>query len=588
MNLILYINILQGGFERMRRFTKRLLSVASSTVLCLSMLAVNANFANAASYRPVKDTKTGLVMSTNALANEVGKKVLDKGGNAIDAAVAVGYMLAVVHPSAGNIGGGGFAVIHTADGKNTTVDFREMAPLAATKDMYLDKDKNPIEGLSMTGYKSAGVPGTVAGLNEMLEKYGTMPLKDLIQPAIDTANKGFALSDRQAETFVEEYDRMVKFESTRKYFFKADGKTTLKEGEILVQKDLAKTLQRIADNGTKGFYEGETADLIEKDMKKNGGLITKEDLKNYEVVWRQPVRGTYRGYEIISMAPPSSGGTHILQILNILENADVKAMGFGSSEKIHLMAEAERYAYADRSEYMGDPDFVKVPVGKLISKDYAKDIYKAIKSAGNKAVPSSQVKPGQMMSESLQTTHYSVADFKGNAVSVTYTINYTFGSGAAVDGAGFLLNDEMDDFSIKPGVPNAYGLVGGDANAIAPKKRPLSSMSPTIILKDGKLFMVVGSPGGARIITTVAQVISNVIDHDMNIAEAVAAPRFHMQWLPDELRVEKDTLVKDVENALKTMGYDVQVKNPMGDVNAIIFDNAKHVMYGSKDPRTEF
>ena len=255
----------------MRRFTKRLLSVASSTVLCLSMLAVNANFANAASYRPVKDTKTGLVMSTNALANEVGKKVLDKGGNAIDAAVAVGYMLAVVHPSAGNIGGGGFAVIHTADGKNTTVDFREMAPLAATKDMYLDKDKNPIEGLSMTGYKSAGVPGTVAGLNEMLEKYGTMPLKDLIQPAIDTANKGFALSDRQAETFVEEYDRMVKFESTRKYFFKADGKTTLKEGEILVQKDLAKTLQRIADNGTKGFYEGETADLIEKDMKKNGG-----------------------------------------------------------------------------------------------------------------------------------------------------------------------------------------------------------------------------------------------------------------------------------------------------------------------------
>ena len=576
VNLILYINILQGGFERMRRFTKRLLSVASSAVLCLSMLAVNANFANAASYRPVKDTKTGLVMSTNALANEVGKKVLDKGGNAIDAAVAVGYMLAVVHPSAGNIGGGGFAVIHTADGKNTTVDFREMAPLAATRDMYLDKDKNPIEGLSMTGYKSAGVPGTVAGLNEMLEKYGTMSLKELIQPAIDTANKGFALSDRQAETFVEEYDRMVKFESTRKYFFKADGKTTLKEGEILVQKDLAKTLQRIADNGTKGFYEGETADLIEKDMKKNGGLITKEDLKNYEVVWRQPVRGTYRGYEIISMAPPSSGGT------------DVKAMGFGSSEKIHLMAEAERYAYADRSEYMGDPDFVKVPVGKLISKDYAKDIYKAIKSAGNKAVPSSQVKPGQMMSESLQTTHYSVADFKGNAVSVTYTINYTFGSGAAVDGAGFLLNDEMDDFSIKPGVPNAYGLVGGDANAIAPKKRPLSSMSPTIILKDGKLFMVVGSPGGARIITTVAQVISNVIDHDMNIAEAVAAPRFHMQWLPDELRVEKDTLVKDVENALKTMGYDVQVKNPMGDVNAIILDNAKHVMYGSKDPRTEF
>ena len=572
----------------MKRFTKRVLSLASSAALCLSMFAVNTVNVNAAAYRPVKNTKTGLVMSTNALANEVGQKVLAKGGNAIDAAVAVGYMLAVVHPSAGNIGGGGFAVIHTADGKNTTIDFREMAPAAATRDMYLDKDKNPIEGLSMTGYKSAGVPGTVAGLNAMLEKYGTMKLKDLIQPSIDVANKGFALSDRQAETFIEEYKRMQPFASTRKYFFKKDGKTTDKEGEILVQKDLAKTLQRIAKNGTKGFYEGETADLIEKDMKKNGGLITKADLKAYKPVWREPVKGTYRGYELISMAPPSSGGTHIIQILNVLENADVKSMGYGSSEKIHLMAEAERYAYADRSEYMGDPDFVKVPVKELTSKAYAKKIYEAIRAAGKVAVPSQQVKPGQLLPESLHTTHYSVADFKGNAVSVTYTVNYTFGSGAAVDGAGFLLNDEMDDFSIKPGVPNAYGLVGGDANAIEPKKRPLSSMSPTIILKDNKLYMVVGSPGGARIITTVAQVISNVIDHNMDIAEAVAAPRFHMQWLPDELRVEKDTLVKDVENSLKTMGYDVKVKNPMGDVNAIILDSKNHVMYGSKDPRTEF
>ena len=572
----------------MKRFTKKAISLASSFALAFTMLCANVTNVDAAAYRPLKDTKTGLVISTNLLANEVGKKVLDKGGNAIDAAVAVGYMLAVVHPSAGNIGGGGFAVVHTADGKNITLDFREMAPLAATRDMYLDENKEPIEGLSMTGYKSAGVPGTVAGLNELLDRYGTMKLEELIQPAIDTANKGFAISDRQAETFVEEYDRMVKYESTRKYFFKPDGKTTYKEGEILVQKDLAKTLERIAKNGTKGFYEGETADLIVKDMEKNDGLITKEDLLNYEPVWREPIKGSYRGYDIISMAPPSSGGTHILQILNVLENADVKAMGFGSSEKIHLMAEAERYAYADRSEYMGDPDFVKVPVKEITSKDYAKKIYNAILAAGNKAVPSVQVKPGQLLPESLQTTHYSVADFKGNAVSVTYTINYTFGSGATVDGAGFLLNDEMDDFSIKPGVPNAYGLVGGDANAIAPKKRPLSSMSPTIILKDGKVFMVVGSPGGARIITTVAQVISNVIDHDMDISEAVQAPRFHMQWLPDELRVEKDTLVKDVENNLVKMGYDIKVKDPMGDVNAIIIDQENKVMYGTKDPRTEF
>ena len=572
----------------MKRLTKKILSIVSSVALSFSMCAVSFSNVHAAAYRPLKDSKTGLVVSTNVLANEVGKKVLDNGGNAIDAAVAVGYMLAVVHPSAGNIGGGGFAVIHTADGKDTTLDFREVAPLAATRDMYLDEKKNPIDGLSMTGYKSAGVPGTVAGMNEMLAKYGTMPLKDLIQPAIDTANKGFAISDRQAETFIEEYDRMVPYESTRKYFFKADGKTTYKEGEILVQKDLAKTLERIAKDGTKGFYEGETAELIEKDMKKNGGLITKQDLKEYKPVWREPIRGTYRGYNIISMAPPSSGGTHILQILNVLENADIKSMGFGSSEKIHLMAEAERYAYADRSEYMGDPGFVNVPVKELSSKEYAKKIYDNIVAAGKKAVPSETIKPGKLLPESIHTTHYSVADFKGNAVSVTYTINYTFGSGATVDGAGFILNDEMDDFSIKPGVPNAYGLIGGDANAIEARKRPLSSMSPTIILKDGKVFMVVGSPGGARIITTVAQVISNVIDHDMNISEAVEAPRFHMQWLPDELRVEKDTLVKDVENKLKDMGYNIQVKAPMGDVNAIVIDQKNKVMYGTKDPRTEF
>ncbi|MBS6062702.1 gamma-glutamyltransferase [Criibacterium bergeronii] len=572
----------------MKRITKRLLSLASSATLALSMIFSVADSSFAAAYRPQKDTTTGLVMSTNFLANEVGKKVLDNGGNAFDAAVAVGYMLAVVHPSAGNIGGGGFAVIHTADGKNTTLDFREVAPLKAQRDMYLDKDKNPIDGLSVTGYKSAGVPGTVAGLNELLAKYGTKSLDELIQPAIDAANNGFAISERQAETFVEEYDRLKIHPSTVKYFFKADGKSTYKDGEILVQKDLAKTLERIKKDGTKGFYEGETADLIAKDMAKNGGLITKEDLKAYKPIWRDPIKGTYRGYDIISMGPPSSGGAHVIQILNVLENADVAKMGFGSSEKIHLMAEAERYAYADRSEYMGDPSFVKIPLAKITSKEYAKSIYDAIQKAGNVATPSEKIKPGQLMNEPMHTTHYSIADFKGNAIAVTYTINYTFGSGATVDGAGFLLNDEMDDFSIKPGVPNVYGLVGGDANAVEAGKRPLSSMTPTIILKDGKVYMVVGSPGGARIITTVSQVISNVIDHNYNISEAVEASRFHMQWLPDELRVEKTTLVKDVQDKLEKMGYKIAVKDDMGDVNAIIVDNTNHTMYGSKDPRTEF
>ncbi|EGY80789.1 gamma-glutamyltransferase [Peptoniphilus indolicus] len=557
-------------------------------VLSLMVSALSPIGTYAATREPVKDNGTGLVMSTNPLANKVGKEVLDKGGNAIDAAVAVGYMLAVVHPAAGNIGGGGFALIHTEDGKDVALDFRETAPAKATRDMYLDKKGNVIDGMSVTGYKAAGIPGTVKGMSEMLNEYGTMQLSELIQPAIDTARNGFKLSSRQAETFVEEKDRMQKFEATKKYFYKANG-NPYKEGEVLKQEDLAKTLERIAKRGPSEFYRGETADLIVKDMEKNGGLITKADLAAYKTVWRTPVKGTYRGYDIVSMCPPSSGGTHIIQILNIMENANIKEMGSLSSETIQLMAEAERQAYADRAEYMGDPDFVKVPTAKLMDKAYAKKIYEKIVANKDKAIPSSQVKPGlELPYESDQTTHYSVMDSKGNAVSVTYTINWTFGSGASVDGAGFLLNDEMDDFSAKPGVPNVFGAVGGDANAIESGKRPLSSMSPTIILKDGKVYMVVGSPGGTRIITTVLQVISNVIDHEMDIAEAVAKPRFHMQWLPDEIRIEKDTLVKDVKVKLENMGYKVTKKPVMGDVNAIIKDPKTGTFYGAKDPRTEF
>lgn len=537
----------------------------------------------AASYPPIKNTKEGLVISSNILANEIGQRVLDEGGNAIDAAVAVGYALAVVHPAAGNIGGGGFAVIHLKNGENITLDFREKAPIKATRDMYLDNNKEVIKDSSVIGYLAAGVPGTIAGMSEMLEKYGTKKLSDLIKPAINLAQNGFTITDRQAQTMLEVKDEFAKFSSSKKYFLKKDG-STYKEGDILVQKDLAKTLKEIQKNGQKAFYEGKIADLIIKDMQKNGGIITKEDLKNYKPIWRKPVIGNYRGYEIISMGPPSSGGIHIIEILNIIENANIKELGFGSSSTISLMSEAMRQAYADRSEYLGDPDFIKVPIEQLIDKAYAKKIYNKIKP--NKAKSSDDVRPGLNIKESDNTTHYSIADKWGNAVSVTFTINASYGSAAAVDGAGFLLNNEMDDFSIKPGVPNIYGLVGGDANAIEPNKRPLSSMSPTIILKDGKLFMVVGSPGGARIITTVLQVIVNVIDHKMDISEAVSAPRFHMQWLPDEIRIEKFGMPKDVKENLEKMGYLIVTKPVMGDVNAIMIDN--NIFYGSMDPRKEF
>ena len=493
-------------------------------VIALSL----CSFMQAASYAPIKDTTgTGLAMSSSPYCTKIGKNVLDSGGNAIDSAVAVGYCLAVVHPAAGNIGGGGFALIHLANGENVALDFREKAPLKASRDMYLDSNKNVIENASTIGYLAAGVPGTVKGMSAMLDKYGTKKLSELIAPAIHLAENGFVVTDRQSETMREAQKDLAKFESSRKYFLKKDV-SVYKGGEVLVQKDLAKTLRLIQKQGESAFYRGKIADLIEKDMKKNGGIITKEDLANYQVAWRKPQIGTYRGkYTIISMPPPSSGGVHIIQILNVLENTDLGKLGFQSSKSIHLIAEAMRQAYADRSVFMGDPDFVSVPDKALTDKKYAKAIFDNIKKHENSAIPSKEIKAGlgiiksdskPNLKEGNHTTHYSVTDKWGNAVAVTYTINASYGSAAAVSGAGFLLNNEMDDFSIKAGVPNLYGLVGGDANAIEPNKRPLSSMSPTIILKDDKLYMVVGSPGGARIITTVLQVILNVIDYKMDIA----------------------------------------------------------------------
>ncbi|EAH9542474.1 TPA: gamma-glutamyltransferase [Campylobacter jejuni] len=552
----------------------------------LAIFAISITLSFGAANPPIQDrTGTGLVLSSHELANKIGKEVLDKGGNAIDAAIAVGYALAVVHPAAGNIGGGGFAVIHLANGENTTLDFREMAPLKASRDMYLDSKGEIIKDASTIGYLAAGVPGTVKGMSAMLDRYGTMKLKDLMAPAIKLAEKGYLINDRQEQTMLEAKDMFKEFPSSSKYFLKKDG-STYKSGDLFVQKDLAKTLKLIAKEGPDAFYKGKIADLIAADMAKNKGIITKEDLAQYQAIWRKPVEGTYRGYDIISMSPPSSGGAHII-ILNIMENANIENLGFASSKTLHIMAEAMRQAYADRSEYMGDPDFVKIPLDKLTSKEYAKEIYAKIPK--DKALPSSKVKPGLgQIHEGHNTTHYSVLDSKGNAVSITYTINASYGSGATVEGAGFLLNDEMDDFSIKPGVPNLYGLVGGEANAIEPKKRPLSSMSPTIILKDGKVFMVVGSPGGSRIITTVLQVISNVIDHKMDISTAVESPRFHMQWLPDEIRTEPFGIIKDVQNNLEKMGYKITKEPYMGDVNAIMVDPKTGKIIGSMDTRKEF
>ena len=536
----------------------------------------------------IQSNGNGMVVSTQPLADMAGQAILDNGGNAIDAAVAVGYALAVVHPQAGNIGGGGFAVIHTSDGNDYALDFREIAPAAATRDMYLDEQGNVIPLNSTRTYKAAGVPGTVAGMSAMLDRFGTKKLDEVMAAAINLAEKGYPISERQAGVLAANHNKLSKFPTGRKYFLKADG-TDYKAGEIFVQSDLAETLKRIAAEGPKGFYAGKTAELIEADMKANDGLITREDLAKYEVKWREPSTAYYRGYKITSMCPPSSGGAIIAEILNVMENADMRTLWAASpAQALHVMAEAMRQAYADRSEYMGDPDFVNVPVAELTSKEYAKKIYDRINPT--KATPSDFVRPGlTQLHEGTNTTHYSVVDKFGNAVAITYTINETWGSGAAVEGAGFMLNNEMDDFSIKPGVPNVYGLVGGDANSIAPFKRPLSSMSPSIVSKDGKTILVVGSPGGSRIITTTLQVIANVIDRRMAINAAVSAPRYHMQWLPDELRLEPGNGLtnKDVEE-LVSMGYKLSLQGFMGDVNAIMIDPETGKITGSHDTRMEF
>ena len=504
----------------------------------------------AASPAPAKG-EHGMVVTAQHLASEVGVEVLKKGGNAVDAAVAVGYALAVVYPNAGNIGGGGFMTIRFKDGKSTFLDFRERAPLAATKTMYLDKDGNPVKGASLDGYLAVGVPGSVAGLEMAREKYGTLTRQDLMAPAIRYAKDGFALEQGDVASLESGAKRLANDPAAAAIFLKPDGKP-YGIGERLVQPDLAASLAAISEKGPDAFYKGPIADAIVEASGAKGGILAKADFENYAVRELKPITCTYRGYEITSSPPPSSGGVIICEILNVLEGYPLSYLGAGSAETVHVMVEAMRHAYVDRNSALGDPDFVDNPVSKLLDKAYAKDIRDKIDPF--RAGVSQELMP-KGFGESKETTHYSIIDNDGNAVAVTYTLNGSFGAGVVADGTGILLNNEMDDFTQKPGVPNLYGLVQGEANAIQPKKTPLSSMSPTVVAKDGKPFMVIGSPGGSRIITITLEAIVNVIDHGMNIQEAIDAPRIHHQWLPDTVYVEPFGLSPDTERLLAGMGY---------------------------------
>ncbi|MFC1783525.1 gamma-glutamyltransferase [Planctomycetota bacterium] len=520
----------------------------------------------------------GIVVSAHPIASEVGAEILKNGGNAVDAAVAVAYALAVVYPSAGNIGGGGFMVIRTADGEATAIDFREKAPGAAHRDMYLDEAGEVIKKLARDGALAAGVPGTVAGTLYALENYGTMDRRELIRPAIELADYGWILD---APIGKKEFKQ---FPSTHVIFNKPDG-SRFEKGDLWVQKDLAKTLKIIAEKGRDGFYKGKVADLIVKTMENYVGIISHKDLEDYQPVERKPVTGNYRGYGIVSMCPPSSGGITMIEMLNILERYDIKSLGWNTPETVHLIVEAERRAYADRAEYIADPDFIDVPAERLISKEFADMRAQDIDPA--QATPSEQVTHGDVTQapyESEDTTHFSVVDKDGMAVAVTYTIERGYGSYLVVEGAGFLLNNQMGDFSAKTGVPNSSGLVYGTANAIEANKRMLSSMTPTIITKDGRNFMVIGSPGGPTIITTVLQCIMNVIDHGMTIRDAVAAGRFHHQWLPDKIQHEKDAFSAETIAGLEKLGHSLDTRE-LGDAQGIVIDLKTGLLMGGPDPR---
>ena len=533
--------------------------------------------------------ENGMVVSTSRDASQVGIEILQSGGNAIDAAVAVGFALAVTSSSNGNIGGGGFMTAKLANGESFTLDYREMAPNAAKRDIYLDEDGNIIKGKSRSTHFASGVPGSVDGLLKAWRDHGSgnISRNQLIGPAIKLSREGFDLSKYEAERFNKNKERLSKHSETKRIFTRDDREW--KKGDIFIQNDLANTLERIARNGRDGFYKGETARLIVEEMKAVEGWIDYKDLENYVSKYREPVRGSFMGYDIISMGPPSSGGLLVVHMLNMFENIFNQKdsdfdLSFNSVDYIHILTELERRAYADRTEHMGDSDYWNVPKSMFLSNDYANKRLKDIDF--NKASNSQLIEHGNPYSDqSEETTHYSIVDSAGNAVSVTTTINSGYGNGITVTGAGFLLNNEMDDFSSKPGEPNMFGLLGNEANAVEAKKRPLSSMTPTIVLKDNRPFLILGSPGGSTIITTVMQNILNVVIHDMNIEEAVSSPRVHSQWLPDMVFHEKNGLNKDIINQLKKMGHDVKMRSSIGEANGILIN--KKGFWGGADPRGE-
>ncbi|HEX3323090.1 MAG TPA: gamma-glutamyltransferase [Terriglobales bacterium] len=533
----------------------------------------------------------GMVVSVHELASRAGVDAMQSGGNAIDAAVATAFVLAVVHPQAGNLGGGGFMLIRSADGTAHFVDFREKAPAAATKNMYLDKQGNVIENMSLVGYKAAGVPGSVAGLTYAQKRYGKLPLARVMAPAIKLAQEGFTLAWEDADD-LKDAD-LTRFPESRR-IFQNNGKL-FKSGDVLKQPELARTLERIAKNPD-DFYHGDLAREIAAAVQKGGGLITAEDLAKYEVKEREPIRGTYRGYEIISAPPPSSGGIVLVETLNMLEGFDLKKTGNRSAESIHLISEAYRRSFFDRAEFLGDPDFAKLPVATLIDKRYANAWSESItetRASSSKDLKRPEfnnldrdaaLRVSHAYAEPQNTTHYSVVDPDGTAVAVTTTLNDSFGSKVTLDGLGFLLNDEMDDFASKQGVPNTYGLIQGPANAIAAGKRPLSAMTPTIVLKDGKLYLVVGAEGGPTIITNVAATIISVIDNGLNIQEAVNAPRFHHQWMPDQIDLE-DRISPDTVRLLRSKGHEIRLLHFWGDAECIMIDPQTGERLGASDGR---
>ncbi|RNL54968.1 gamma-glutamyltransferase [Pedobacter jejuensis] len=525
--------------------------------------------------------KNGMVVSAHPEASEVGVEILKKGGNAVDAAVAVQFALAVVYPNAGNIGGGGFMVYRSSNGETNTLDFREKAAASASRDMYLDSVGNPIIAKSLYGQLAVGVPGTVDGMVEAHKKYGKLSWAQVVQPAIDLAQNGFKITKRQSSELNGLHREFMKYNPKGTAFINLE--STWKENDLLVQNELANTLKPIQKNGRAGFYDGAVADSIVAEMQSGKGLITKADLQNYHSVWRTPIIGSYRGYKIITMPPTSSGGIALVQLLQSVEPYPLKRWGHNADSTVQLIVEAERRVYADRATHLGDPDFYSVPRNELLAASYNKNRMSTFNWAA--ATPSSAVLAGEVKGkEHEETTHFSIVDREGNAVSITTTLNGSYGSLVAVKGGGFLLNNEMDDFSVKPGSPNMYGLVGGEANAIAPNKRMLSSMTPTIVEKDGKLFLVVGTPGGSTIITSVFQTIINVIDFDMPMQSAVAAKKFHHQWLPDEVSVEKEALDSLTAEKLRVKGYKIVPRGAIGRVDAIL--RTKCGTYqGGADPR---